>query len=61
MTQINGWRTRRTYGADPVDVGADPGEDSGLLREVAAKTRAKADNTVNFPGTTWVLAVQRTT
>lgn len=35
------------------------GEDSGLLGEVAAEAGAKADDTVNPPGTISVLAVQR--
>lgn len=47
-----------TYSADPVDVGGDSGEDSGLFREVAAEAGAKADDTVNLPGTISILAVQ---
>lgn len=46
---------------DPVDVGADSGEDGGLLGKVAAETRAEADDAVNLPGTGRVLAVERTT
>lgn len=47
------------YRADPVDVGADLGEDGGLLGEIAAEPGAEADNAVNLPGTISVLAVQR--
>lgn len=51
----------RAYRVDPVNVGADFGEDSGLLGEVAAEPGAKADNAMNLPGTTSVLTVQRST
>lgn len=47
------------YGVDPVDVGADLGEDSGLLGVIAAEPGAKADDAVNLPGSGTVLAVQR--
>lgn len=47
------------YVADPVAVSTDAGEDGGLLAEVAAEARAKADDTVNLPGAVGVLAVQR--
>ena len=47
------------YRADPVDVGADLGEYSGLLGEIAAEPGAKADDAVNLPGTIGLLAVQR--
>lgn len=50
-----------TYRADPVDVRADSGKDSGLLGVVAAEPRAKADNTVNLPDSSSVHTVQRTT
>jgi len=49
------------YRADPVDVGADLGEDGGFLDVVAAKPGAKADDTMNLPGAVRVLTVQRTT
>lgn len=35
------------------------GEDCGLLWEVAAEAGAKANNTMNLPGTISILAVQR--
>lgn len=47
------------YRADPVDVGADLGEDGGLLGEIAAETGTEADDAVDLPGTVGVLAVQR--
>lgn len=47
------------YRVDPVNVGADLGEDGGLLGEIAAEPRAKADDAMNLPGTSSVLAVQR--
>lgn len=43
---------------DPVDVGADFSEDGGLLGVIAAEPRAEADDAVNLPGTSSVLAVQ---
>lgn len=48
------------YRADPVSVGADLGEDGGLLGEIAFEPGAKADDAVNLPGTISVPAVQRT-
>lgn len=50
-----------TYSVDPVHVGADLGEDSRLLAEVAAQPRAKANNTVDLPGSISILAVQGAT
>lgn len=47
--------------ADPVDVGAHASEDGGLLGHVAAKSRAKAHNTMNLPSSVIALAVQRAT
>lgn len=47
-----------TYIVDPADVGADPGEDRGLLIVVAAHAGAKAHHTVHVPGAISVLAVQ---
>lgn len=47
------------YRVDPVDVGADFGEDSGLLLQVAFEPGAEADDAVNLPGTSRVLTVQR--
>lgn len=49
-----------THVVDPVDVGADPGEDRGLLVVVAAHAGAKAHHTVHIPGAIGVLAVQGT-
>lgn len=49
-----------TYIVDPVDVGADPGEDRGLLIVVTAHAGAKAHHTVHIPGAIRVLAVQGT-
>lgn len=46
------------YRVDPVHVGADAGEDGGLLGEIAAEPGAKADDAVNLPDTSSVLAVQ---
>ena len=48
-----------TYRADPVAVGADLGEHSRLLGEVAAEAGAKADDAVNAPGPVSTVAVQR--
>lgn len=50
-----------TYIVDPVHVGADPGEDRGLLVVVAAHAGAKAHNAVHVPGAIGILAVQGTT
>lgn len=50
-----------TYTVDPADVGADSGEDGGLLEVVATHTGAEADHTMDVPGAISVLAVQRTT
>lgn len=47
-----------THRVDPVDVGADSGEDGGLLGVIAAEPRAKADDAMHLPGTGGVLAVQ---
>lgn len=52
-------RGSEAYRVDPVNVGADSGEDGGLLGEIAAEPRAKADDAMNLPGTSSVLAVQR--
>ena len=49
-----------THVVDPADVGADPGEDGGLLGVVAAHAGAKAHHTVDVPGAIRVLAVQGT-
>lgn len=49
-----------TYVVDPADVGADPGEDRGLLVVVAAHAGAKAHHAVHVPGAIGVLAVQGT-
>jgi len=48
----------RTYGVDPVHVGADLGEDGGLLGVVTAESQTEAHDTVDLPGTFSVLAVQ---
>lgn len=56
------WARRQgelAYTVDPVHVGADSGEDGGLLGEVAAEAGAKAYDAVNFPGSFAVQAVQR--
>ena len=47
-----------THAVDPVYVGADLGEDGGLLGDVAPLSRSEADHTVNRPGAIRVLAVQ---
>ena len=47
-----------THSADPVHVGADLGEDGGLLGEVAAEPRAEADDAVHLPRPVSTLAVQ---
>lgn len=49
-----------THVVDPGDVGADPGEDGGLLGVVAAHARAEAHHTVDIPGAITVLTVQGT-
>lgn len=49
------------YSVDPVQERADLSEDGGLLVVVAAEPRAKADNTMNLPGSVRALTVQRTT
>lgn len=49
-----------TYVVDPADVGADPGEDGGLLIVVAAHAGAEAHHAVHVPGAVAVLAVQGT-
>lgn len=46
------------YSVDPVHVGADPGEDGGLLVVVAAEAGAEADDAVDLPASVTVLAVQ---
>lgn len=55
------WICSFTHVVDPAAVGADPGEDGGLLGVVAAGAGAEADNTVDGPGAIRVLAVQGTT
>lgn len=55
------FRQTDSYIADPVDVGADLGEDSGLLGVIAAESRPKADDAVNLPGAISGLTVERTT
>lgn len=54
------WDRRRelAYSVDPVHVGADSSEDSGLLGVVAAEAGAEADDAVNLPASVTVLAVQ---
>lgn len=51
---------RAPYRVDPVYVGADLCEDRGLLGEVAAETRTKADNAMNLPRSISILTIQRT-
>lgn len=51
-------RGERAYGVDPVHVGADSGEDGGLLGVVAAEAGAEADDAVNLPASVGALAVQ---
>lgn len=48
----------RAHRVDPVDEGADFGEDRGLLGVIAANPGTKADNAMNLPGSSTVLAVQ---
>lgn len=50
-----------TYVVDPAHVGADPGEDGGLLGVVAAHAGAEAHHTMDLPGAIVALAVQGTT
>lgn len=50
-----------TYVVDPAHVGADPGEDRGLLGVVAAHAGAEAHHTMDLPGAIVALAVQGTT
>lgn len=54
-------RDSAAYRVDPFAVGADLGEDGGLLGVVATEPEAKAHNTMNLPGAVRVLAVQRAT
>lgn len=49
------------YSVDPVHERADLSEDGGLLVVVAAPPRAKANNTMNLPGSVGALTVQWTT
>lgn len=51
-------RGERAYSVDPVHVGADSGEDGGLLGIVAAEAGAEADDAVNLPASIAALAVQ---
>lgn len=51
---------RLTHVVDPAHVGADPGEDRGLLVVVAAHAGAEAHHTMHVPGAVSVLAVQGT-
>lgn len=47
-----------THVVDPGDVGADAGEDRGLLSVVAAHAGAKAHHAVDLPGTIRARTVQ---
>lgn len=53
-------RWELAYSVDPVHVGADLGEDSGLLGVVAAEAGTEADDAVDLPAPLTVLAVQGT-
>lgn len=49
------------YLVDPVVESGDSGEDGGFLLKVAAKSRDKAGDAVDFPGSLCVLTAQRAT
>lgn len=51
-------RGSEAYRVDPVNVVADSCEDGGLLGVIALEPQAKADDAMNLPGTSSVLAVQ---
>lgn len=55
---VTAGQEERAYRADPAHVGADLGEDGGLFGVVAAEAGAKADDAVDLPGSSTILAVQ---